>query len=96
MKEAKVRDKVYSVLQDHFGFTDDGEGGFNYQSKPVIDESLLRDDLGADSLDAVEVTMELEDMLDISITDDEISSFKTVRDVIVMCAMKFMLDKMGK
>ena len=44
-------------------------------------EHSLVDDLGADSLDLVELTMELEQEFDILITDDEYQQWVTVGDV---------------
>lgn len=45
-------------------------------------ESSFRDDLGADSLDVVELVMELEDEFDIEIGDDEAEKLQTVGDVV--------------
>jgi len=42
----------------------------------------LADDLGADSLDAVELNMALEDALDIAIPDEELANMKTVGDIV--------------
>ena len=42
----------------------------------------LGDDLDADSIDAVEIVMQLEEAFDIEIPDDDIYRFKTVKDVI--------------
>ncbi len=49
--------------------------------KITLDASLA-DDLGADSLDAVEVIMELEDKYSITIDDESAKSIKTVRDLV--------------
>ena len=45
-------------------------------------EASLADDLGADSLDAVELNMALEDKLGVSIPDEELAGMKTVGDII--------------
>lgn len=45
-------------------------------------DAILVEDLGADSLDAVNVVMALEDEYDISITDEVAQEFKTVKDVV--------------
>ncbi len=44
-------------------------------------DSHILDDLGADSLDVVELVMALEDTFDISVPDNEVNGLKTVRDV---------------
>ena len=48
-----------------------------------IDESSnLAEDLGADSLDAVELIMEIEDHFDISIDEEDAQDLQTVQDII--------------
>ena len=44
--------------------------------------ATLADDLGADSLDAVELNMALEDALNIAIPDEELANMKTVGDIV--------------
>ncbi|HHU27791.1 TPA: acyl carrier protein [bacterium] len=48
-----------------------------------IDENSNLRSLGVDSLDLVEIVLEIEDMYDVSFENDELNSFKTVKDVIV-------------
>ncbi|NLD17847.1 MAG: acyl carrier protein [Tissierellia bacterium] len=45
-------------------------------------ESSLIDDLGADSLDAVELSMAIEDEFDVEIEDEEFQELKTVGDIL--------------
>ena len=45
-------------------------------------ESNLFDDLGADSLDAVELNMALEEEYGISIPDEDLLKLKTVQDIV--------------
>ncbi len=45
-------------------------------------EVSLVDDLGMDSLDAVELNMALEEEFDISIPDEVLAGFETVEDVV--------------
>ncbi len=45
-------------------------------------ESSFADDLGADSLDLVELIMALEEEYDIKIDDEEAETLKTVGDVV--------------
>lgn len=44
--------------------------------------SSLTDDLGADSLDVVEIVMALEDEFDVEISDEETAKIKTVDDIV--------------
>ena len=45
-------------------------------------ESTLADDLGADSLDLVDLVMTLEDDFDIEVDDSVIEDVKTVSDIV--------------
>ena len=47
----------------------------------VTPETNLFEDLNADSLDAVELNMALEDKLHVSIPDEELANMKTVGDL---------------
>lgn len=47
----------------------------------TMDASLI-DDLGADSLDAVELCMTIEEEFDITIPEDKIAELKTVKDIV--------------
>jgi len=50
--------------------------------KDVVPEASFVDDLGADSLDQVELIMAMEEEFDISISDEEAEKIATVRDAI--------------
>ena len=45
-------------------------------------ETAMTDDLGADSLDLVEVLMSCEDEFDVEIPDEEAEKFKSVGDLV--------------
>ena len=45
-------------------------------------DTKIAEDLGADSLDVVEMLMAVEDEFNIEIPDEEIENFKTVNDVV--------------
>ena len=48
----------------------------------VVPEASFMDDLGADSLDTVELVMALEEEFDIEIPDEDAEKIKTVKDAI--------------
>jgi acyl carrier protein len=48
----------------------------------VVPEASFVDDLGADSLDLVELIMAMEEEFDLSIADEEAEKIKTVKDCI--------------
>ena len=51
-------------------------------SSQIIPEANIVDDLGADSLDTVEIVMRLEEVFDIQIMDEESEQMFTVQDII--------------
>ena len=63
---------VYKIIKDIL--TDDVE-----KIKP---EAKLIDDLGADSLTAVEIVMEIEKELGVDIDDSEVEKIVTLQDII--------------
>lgn len=67
-----IFDKVKEIIVEQLGVDDDD----------VTMESSFVDDLGADSLDIVELIMALEEEFDIEIPDEEAEKFPTVGDVV--------------
>ena len=53
----------------------------NCDADKVTMEASLTEDLEADSLDAVELNMALEDTCGVSIPDEELANLKTVGDI---------------
>jgi len=47
-----------------------------------VPEASFLDDLGADSLDLVELVMEMEETFNIQVADEELEKIRTVQDVI--------------
>ncbi|MCF6330218.1 MAG: acyl carrier protein [Sulfurimonas sp.] len=54
----------------------------------VKEDAKFVEDLGADSLDVVELVMALEEKFDIEIPDDEAEKIQTVKDVITYIESK--------
>ncbi len=48
----------------------------------VIPEARIKKDLGADSLDILQLLMRIEDRYGITIPDEELATFETVGDVV--------------
>ena len=48
----------------------------------ITEDSNIMENLGADSLDVVEISMAIEQEFNISVPDDDIVNFKTPRDII--------------
>jgi acyl carrier protein len=67
-----VEEKVRSIVAKQLGLGED----------EVKNESSFIDDLGADSLDTVELVMSLEEEFDIEISDDEAENILTVQSAI--------------
>lgn len=47
----------------------------------IEDDTNIMEDLGADSLDIVELLMAIEENFGITVPDEDVSSLKTVRDI---------------
>ena len=75
---ATVVERVKKVIVDRLG-VDESE---------VKIEASFRDDLGADSLDVVELVMELEDEFDMEISDDDAEKIGTVGDAVTYIEAK--------
>ncbi|WP_243289906.1 acyl carrier protein [Bacillus sp. FJAT-47783] len=69
---AEVLERVTKIIVDRLG-VDESE---------VKLESSFKDDLGADSLDVVELVMELEDEFDMEISDEDAEKIATVGDAV--------------
>jgi len=48
----------------------------------IVEPASFKEDLGADSLDVVELVMELEDEFDMEISDEDAEKITTVGDVV--------------
>lgn len=67
-----VFDKVKEVIADTV----------NIDEADIKLEATLKDDLGIDSLDAVEISIALEDAFEITIPQEELANFTTVKDIV--------------
>lgn len=52
------------------------------EEEKVTPEASIVDDLGADSLDVVDLVMSLEEEFDIEIPDEDVENMKTVGDIV--------------
>jgi acyl carrier protein len=55
---------------------------FDFEIVEMTEEAHLNKDLGLDSLDVVELCMEVEREFDIQISDVEVESWQTIEDII--------------
>ena len=69
---SEIETKVTSIITDKLGV----------EESQVTPEASFTNDLGADSLDTVELIMELEKEFDLSIPDEEAEKIVTVGDAI--------------
>ena len=67
-----IRDRVNAIIVDKLGV----------EASEVKPEASFTNDLGADSLDTVELIMEFEKEFGISIPDDKAETIQTVGDAI--------------
>ena len=67
-----LEEKVRNMIVDKLGVEPD----------EVIPDAFFVDDLGADSLDLVELVMAMEETFDIEISDDDAETLRTVKDAL--------------
>lgn len=60
----------------------------NVDEDVITMEANLKDDLGIDSLAAVELSLELETEFDVRIEDDELAKLVTVADIVKLLESK--------
>lgn len=71
-EEGMIFEKVRDIIAEQLGI----------DPEEITMESSFIDDLGADSLDIVELIMALEEEFDIEIPDEDAEKIKTVGDVV--------------
>ncbi|MBL0388857.1 acyl carrier protein [Tumebacillus sp. ITR2] len=69
---AEILERVTNIVVDRLGV----------DAAVVTLEASFKEDLGADSLDVVELVMELEDEFDMEISDEDAEKINTVGDVV--------------
>ena len=69
---ADVKEKVVSIIVDKLGVN----------PEDVVETASFTNDLGADSLDTVELIMELEKEFNVTIPDDQAEKISTVGDAL--------------
>ncbi len=72
MSASGIEDKVLAIVSEQL----------NIPREDIKLESSIQDDLKADSLDIVELVMELEDEFEVSIPDSDYEKIKTVGDAV--------------
>jgi acyl carrier protein len=72
MEHDEILEKVKEVIVEQL----------NVEESDVVDEASFFDDLGADSLDIVELVMALEETFGVSIPDEEAEGIKTVGNAV--------------
>ena len=73
-----IEDRTRKIVVEHLGVEED----------KVIENASFIDDLGADSLDTVELVMAFEEEFGIEIPDDAAESIQTVGDAIKFISAK--------
>ena len=67
-----VLEKVKAILAEQFDVEED----------KITADTDLQEDLGADSLDVVDLLMSIEDEFEVEVPDDEIENIKTVGSLV--------------
>jgi acyl carrier protein len=68
---ASVQERVREIISEQL----------NVSKEEVVPEASFTDDLGADSLDLVELVMALEEEFEIEVSDEDAEKIRKVKDV---------------
>ncbi len=72
MEEREILEKIREIVSEQL----------DVEKERVVPEASFVDDLGADSLDQVELIMAFEEEFNIAVSDEEAEKIATVKDVI--------------
>ena len=72
MNEKEIFDKVQTIISEQLGV----------EKSQVTKDANFANDLGADSLDVVELVMAIEEAFNIEIPDDAAEKIQTIKDAI--------------
>ena len=67
-----VLEKVKKILAEQF----------DVEEEKITPDTLISNDLGADSLDVVDLIMSIEDEFEVEVPDEEAENIKTVEDLV--------------
>ena len=65
-------EKIKSIISEQFSISEDD----------ITVDTVLMEDLDADSLDLIDLAMSLEDCFEVEVPDEELENFKTVGDIV--------------
>jgi len=80
MEKKKASEEIVEILRKQLG----------KKPEDVTPEKRIKEDLGADSLDVVEILMTVEDKYNVTVPDEELMAISTVADLVKM------IDKIAK
>ena len=72
MAKEEIFDKLKELVVDQLGVEED----------EVTMEASMQDDLGADSLDLVDLVMYVEEEFGVKVADEDLENIKTVGDIV--------------
>ena len=65
-------EKIKNIISEQFAIPEDD----------ITVDTVLLEDLDADSLDLIDLAMSLEDCFEVEVPDEELENFKTVGDIV--------------
>ncbi len=80
MEREKIREKIIAIVVDKLKFTPD--------SQNVQDDDDIVADLGADSLDVVEIIMNMEDEFCLEFSDEEAIENRTIKKIVELIEIR--------
>lgn len=79
MNFGQIKSVISDIISNHFSINTD----------MVTVDSNITNDFGADSLDAVEILMEIEDKTGVAIPDSDVLELKTIGDIVNYISRQF-------
>ncbi len=65
-------EKIKKIISEQFAIPEDD----------ITEDTVLLEDLDADSLDLIDLAMSLEDCFEVEVPDEELENFKTIGDIV--------------
>ncbi len=77
-RKEELLNKIRPIIAQQLGISED----------KIVLSAKITEDLGADSLDTIELTMALEEEFKIEILDEDAEKMKTIEDIVIYLAGK--------
>ena len=85
MTEKTTYDRIVTIIVEHIGLSQS-------RAEEITRDNKIIDDLGADSLDVIEIAMAIEEEFDINISDEKLHAIVTIQDAVKLVESELAAD----